>query len=167
MAWIRMDDEHYVNSDDLAEIRCVQREHRGGRKYVAWYGVHRDGDHTCDFGHEYRGQTEVESIDQPVVPAQPGFEVLVAWDDGTGTVGVESHPVIAWRVGGGVVHPVTPYPESEWSNGALHCVKYPDGRCTDIDGAYGGQEEWMRIVLESLQRRRELSEQREKKAAAG
>ena len=168
MAWIRMSDESFVNSDDLSVIRGEQREHRNGRPYVAWYGVYRDGDQTLDF--EVREETDIESIGQSVVSAQPGFEVLVAWDDGTGNVGVESHPVIAWRVGVGAVHPVTPYTESEWPSGALHCVKYPDGRCIDIDGAYDGQEEWMRATRESLQYRRRLQEQvqREgKKVATG
>lgn len=87
----------------------------------------------------------VERAACPVLPAQPGFESLVAyWHEGA--MGVAREPIIGWRI---MLHgPEAIVPDTE---GEVRTIKYPDGQVISLaNQTFANEAEWLADATQEM-----------------
>jgi hypothetical protein len=129
----------FVNSDAVIEIVSSRTKDAVG-KYPA-HAVLRDG---STVGLEWSAEETIKRL-TPVIPALPGFEMLMTWwDSEDSTLRVERHPVLGWREDPSTgLLPVVLEDEDLYSNASLGGIRYPDGRVVCVaDAIYADEEKW-------------------------
>jgi hypothetical protein len=99
-----------------------------------------------------------------IIPAEPGYRTVTHWADEEGD-GVHMHPIIAWRIEGGLVSPLTP----DWGmNDGDFAILYPDGRVISPgDQWWPNVEEWLVSAREEWAKKlaKRLAKMKAEKAA--
>jgi hypothetical protein len=99
---------------------------------------------------------DVRAVMTPVIPAQPGFELLRAWWMGDDEVRVERTPIIGWRTGI-MIEPVTAEKDqdyaSPWNRGNVLGVRFPDGQIdVAFENRFSDETEWLKYAHECQER---------------
>jgi hypothetical protein len=84
-----------------------------------------------------------------MLPAQPGFEHLVAYFGGDEDVSFSRQPIIGWRVDAIRPRPVVVDDWFEGANDYKAAIKYPDGQVVmPFDGHYDDEAAWRTAMEE-------------------
>ena len=85
-----------------------------------------------------------------LIPAQPGYVLLLYWNDGDDD-GITTMPVIAWRLDAGFLTPLVPGDNAfnDWEC----AIEAPGGAVYEWDGmARGSRDEWLAACREARKR---------------
>ena len=141
-------DGSYINADVIEELRPTRSEIPGKRHTLA---LLRDGGHAT-LMHDIE---EIASFTSPTVPAQIGFELLVAYGEEIGDLWVDRLRIIAWRISifGGTEPVVVDHVAD---NAISETIKFPSGACVNPNvNSWPSEEAWRESLPDALKTWRE------------
>jgi hypothetical protein len=148
-------DQTAINLDEVVEIRTRHREHIAIMKDGSKVYVHDD-------------PADVVGRSGQLIPAIPGYELLVAYEDDGDKVFVDRQPILAWRDSGFSEAPLDPVAiEGTASNMFCSAIRMPDGRMINPGNASWESEEAWRAELPDKLREVRTWHNRAAKIASG
>jgi hypothetical protein len=143
---------HSKSGGEVALDQIVTMRSVGRGVEAATVAKLRDGS-TVEF---WQDTDRISSMLDPVIPAQPGFELLRVWLGENGLVEVIADSVIAWRVNAYGVTPITVHGFDEDS-----AIKQPTGRVERLEeNTWDNVEEWLKDEV-PRQREKDAKEKEE------
>jgi len=145
----------------LINADCIERIYQSGKKnkygkLVGATAVLKDG---SEVGLEFSWKIGVVRHKLlPVIPATPGF-VLMKYEcsKGDGEYVIKS-PIIAWRLHGDSVNPITP--DQEETEDWYH-ILFPDGQVYEQSGPlYKDEDDWLKVMREEMENEAEKKEEK-------